>query len=328
MRALRDLIANFDGRRSTSEVVTPRRAGLGRKLGDGPSRKEGSVSAALEALELWGSLMTGSWWGEFTVPEGETRHWEIGPIQLWISRTREEWRIATQRASEPLARALSVARPSEGPPEEASLQRYGFRKTSPEIVLSPAAADRRVVAKASTPSFVPAGEAIKIYVSSPLWIQIRAPGHDAPLFDEPCFRPSDTWFGPSTLEGELCYATKTAARLHLENLPLRPHRAVSVVHVSNRADSQLALERLNLPLSSLSLFAGDDGNLWTEEVTLDREEEGELARVSLGKGAPPEAGNAKPVAGPREHHARSALMRAFGGLFGLRGGTSHERVVG
>ena len=95
-------------------------------------------------------------------------------------------------------------------------------------------------------------------------------------------RPSDTWFGPSTLEGELCYESKTAVRFNLDNVPRRPHRAISVVRIRNRTDTQLSLERLKIPLPNLSLFGTEDGQLWTESITLERDEDGENATVKLG----------------------------------------------
>ena len=56
-----------------------------------------------------------------------------------------------------------------------------------------------------------------IYVSTPLWVRVDV--HDPPQFlqEIPVIRPSDTWFGPSTREGELGYAGRTHGRLNFEN---------------------------------------------------------------------------------------------------------------
>lgn len=66
-------------------------------------------------------------------------------------------------------------------------------------------------------------------------------------------RPSDTWFGPTTSEGEPCYASKTVCRLRVEDVPLRPHRCLTKVTLRNRADDSLSLDRLKLPVNALAL---------------------------------------------------------------------------
>jgi hypothetical protein len=69
----------------------------------------------------------------------------------------------------------------------------------------------------------------------------------AAIFDQPTHRPSDTWFGPTTMTGELCYAIRTSVRLNLENLPARPGRAISVVQVKNQSRTDLKVEKPRVP---------------------------------------------------------------------------------
>jgi len=259
--------------------------------------------------------MTDAWWDEVRLETGETRFWQIGPLCLWATRLEEEWQLATETIGEGLATEMvAAAAPVSPPGPGAAMARFGFRDAPSSLRLLPAPADRPVVVKAASPFFVPAGEEVSLFVSSALWLQVRVGGSTDLLHETPLFRPSDTWFGPSTLEGELCYAAKTAARFNLERIPRRPHRAATVVRIRNRADTQLGLERLKIPLPLLSLYGTEDGQLWTESVTLERDEEGENATVKLGKGAPRSAGVAKRLAGPRARAEKGLLTRAFGGL--------------
>jgi hypothetical protein len=85
--------------------------------------------------------------------------------------------------------------------------------------------------------------------------------------------------------------------------------------VSNRAQTPLSVERLKLPLPNMSLFETADGQLWTETVTLHREQDGELAPLELGQTPPSHVEGASLLAGPREEPVRGSLIRAFGGVF-------------
>ncbi|MBZ0269812.1 hypothetical protein K8I85_16805 [bacterium] len=272
--------------------------------------------------------MSGTWWGEFRVEEGVTRYWQVGPLRLWATRQPEEWQLATESTADNLANEVAAAvEPPTQPGPDARTARFGFRSSPKAIRLAPATADRPVVVKAASPFFIPAGEELSLFVSTALWLQVRVDGSTDLLYETPFHRPSDTWFGSSTREGELCYAAKIAIRHRLESVPRRPHRAISVVRIRNRAATQLELERLKLPSPVLSLYGCEDGSIWTESVTLERREEGENAMVTLGRGAPRAADNARKIAGPRQHVEPGILSRTFGGLFGRTGARNHERVA-
>lgn len=273
--------------------------------------------------------MNGAWWGQFEFAAGETRTWRLGPLEMWISRTAAEYRVAVRRDPDGDLSALQAGTPWDGPvPEDAETVRYGVRESTRRLEVTPATADRAAIVKAESEFFVPPGGAVTAFISSPLWVSVNLSDPKRPLHEAPTQRPSDTWFGPSTLVGELCYAIRSSVRFDFGNLPVRPYRAVSVVRILNHADSPLPLARLRLPLPFLSLFASADGRLWTESVTLDRKQDDELAEVKLGKSAAREAGPCVKVAGPREEMEKQHLIRSFTGLLGLRKGKEgYERVV-
>jgi hypothetical protein len=273
--------------------------------------------------------MSSTWWGKFEFSAGETRHWVLGPLSLWITRSPSEFRIATIR--EPLEEFPAIqtgALWTDPVPESAHLVRYGVRESVRHISLLPVTGDRAAIIKSETPYIVPPGGATTAFVSSPVWLQLRLPKVVAPFHEDPTLRPSDTWFGPSTIVGELCYAIRTSVRYNLENVPVLPYRAVSVIRIQNHANSPLELARLRLPMPFLSLFKDADGRLWTESVTLDRLEDGDVAEVKLGDSAPREAGRCSRVSDPRFDMGRKHLIRSFTGLLGLgRSKESFERVV-
>ena len=265
-----------------------------------------------------------TWWGNLRCEVGELRRWRVGPTTVWAERLPHEWRIWRQQGEDFLAdghEAAELADRDEIPPS-ATTHRFSFEKSVAALDVFPLLADRSMIVKPESPFFVPSGESVTLYVSTPTWIVLQFGKPPQRLLEVPSFRPSDTWFGPSTREGELCYASRTAGRLTLEEIPVRPHRAVTPMRIRNRAADPLLLQRVKVPVMYLSLFQGAqaDGHvhLWTEAVTLDRGTSGDLADVQLGKTAPPEAGGsqARRVSERREQPEGNLALRAFARLFG------------
>jgi hypothetical protein len=189
---------------------------------------------------------------------------------------------------------------------------------SEEVTLSAALADRSVVTSSEQHLSVPAGEEVTVYVSSPLWVRIETGKPGKLLCEIPVFRPSDTWFGPDTTEGELCYASRTFHRVSLEDVPVRPHRATTAVKVKNRARSMLALERMQVPVTHLALYRAGDRRLWTQDVLFEREGDDDFVALRLGGRGKPSAagpGEVKQIAGPRVQASGNIVMRAFTSLF-------------
>lgn len=261
------------------------------------------------------------WWG--TVPLGlnQTAVRQIAMLRLAASHLAGEWRLSydqqdlQEEDDMPLSAEVVEA---DAAPEYPQIQRFVFRDSSGPLMLLPALADRPVVIQPFQPFTVPAGEEGAIFVSTPLWVHLQLGSPAQTLAYLPIRRPTDTWFGSNTMEGELCYASRTFGRMGLAELPLRPHRAITRVIIHNRAASPLLVERLSLPVPYLSLYASGDAQLWTESVSMERDRDGAHANFRIEKSAPAEAPGAVLVAGPRQAPGDSLSFRAFGAL--LRGG--------
>jgi hypothetical protein len=232
---------------------------------------------------------------------------------MWVQSLPKELRVSTLRGTDPLLIADDApALPAPQPPDEAEVQRIGLQDAPKEVTLRPALADRPVVARPRVPLTLPPGRQVAIFLSTPLWVQLEADGSPQTLLDVPTFRPSDTWFGPSTVRGELCYASVTQAHMDLAQLERLPHRVISAVVIYNRANDPLMLKRLKLPAGQLSLFADERGFLWTQSLTLERESstESDLVFMHLGAKPPAEAGDTQRVSSPREPD-RGRFVRAL-----------------
>ncbi len=260
------------------------------------------------------------WWGEFEFAAGQTLCWQIGPKTLWISRADGEWIVASQDGRDRLDRRLTVADAEAGPPgDKVDVNRFAVRDSSRALRLVPALPDRPLIVNTAKPFFVPSMEAATLYVSVPLWFRVLLAGSEVKLVDTATVRPSDTWFGPDTLSGELCYASRTSARLQIKGMPLRPHRAVATVQIKNDAASTLPLEKLKVPVQNLSLFASEEGHLWTETLTLERKEDSENASIRLHS-KPAHGVAAMSVAPPRSKVSKGFVLDVFGRLFGTEAG--------
>jgi hypothetical protein len=269
------------------------------------------------------------WWGTVNLDEEQAGRWTIGPTTLWLFRTAHEWRLLYRETGDPLEGMSDIRAPlSEAAWNEAAAQadedaavarqRHTFRATAPSVTLSPIPADRPVVVRPEHPLSVPAGEEVRLYVSTPLWVRIETNG--TRLQDVPSHRPSDTWFGPSTREGELCYASRTAGRVNLAHLPLRMHRAVTPLRVRNRADDPLPLERVHVPTQYLALYRTDDLVLWTEALTIDRtRSDEEAADVRVGSGPPNDVSGATRVQDPRQELKKGLVVNTFRAIEALFG---------
>ncbi len=256
------------------------------------------------------------WWGGFSMPQNQTGYWQIGPLNLYIRRVRQEWHVASECLRDVLDRTLDVSFNAEFPNRpDLVFSRFAFRETTKNLSILPQLSDRAVVIRPEAPLYIPAGEEVTLFVSLPVWIRIEA-GNPAKFLQElPIYRPSDTWFGPSTREGDLCYASRTSARLNVNDVPFRPHRAVASVVIRNAAEDPLFVERLNVTAQHLSLFATPDGYLWTQGMILEREEDGEAVQVHFEKTAPAVAKDAVLLSGPRIDSEDNLLTRAFHNFF-------------
>jgi hypothetical protein len=201
-------------------------------------------------------------------------------------------------------------------PEELALARFVAAATTDQLRVMPGLPDRRIVARPEHPFHLLGGERVTFYVGVPLWVTLRVAGDQA-LTALPSSILTETWLGPSTLIGEVCYAIRTRARVGIGELPGWPHLAVTRVTIFNRPSQPLLLERLSLPAPSLGLWWHPRLGLWTEAVSVERELDGTLATMRIEPGPPAEiADEAEAVAPPAQPEHRPALVRALSALLG------------
>lgn len=266
------------------------------------------------------------WWGRHSLSPGRTDFWQIGPLKLWVEH--QPYRITLFWSHSPLwldAHVRSI--PGSGdvgkPPVGSSTMTVAFGSdTRPDLTLSPALPDRPLVLRAPTPVSVLPGESVNLFVVSPLWMRLDLAEPLKPVHEVPTFRLSDTWFGPISSMGTLCYASLSPLYLDLREVPLRSHCAVTAITIRNAGTNALKLDRINVPFPRLSLFYSPKTGFWTDRLTLIRKEDDEMADIKLDRQPPPEASPTQFVSGPRLSTSEvNPTLRAFSKIFSDRSGT-------
>lgn len=256
------------------------------------------------------------WWGPASFAPRQVSCYRLGPLTVTLRVVGSEWQIASLvRPADDDAAPASAELCDTDPLENEQHQRLVFSAPLLRAHVGVGLADRPVVSRPAQPLQLAPGQRTTIYVHAPLWLQIRREADAPALVDLPVERLSDTWFGPSTLSGELCYTSHTKARLELASIRLRPHRAITPVRLNNEGSDPLKLDKINLPEPYLALYHADNG-LWTDAVELTRNAAGEIAPVHVAAGAPTEAVNGRLLRTPRKATESGGFLGSFTALFG------------
>lgn len=269
-----------------------------------------------------------SWWGRHATSPDRTDFWQIGPLKLWVRNSLHQLNLKWSNGGDVLdghIRSVPGALDSNGLPIEIPVDAFSATcafngQSRGEIVLSPALPDRAVVVRLREAIAVLPGEDVTFYLVAPLWLRLELAESSKLLGELPTYRLSDTWFGPMSTLGSLCYASSSDLFLDLRQVPLRPHCAITAITIRNLGADRLHMERLNIPFPRLSLFYSQRTGFWTDRLILERREDNEMANIKLDRQPPPEASPTQFVSGPR-HGANdsSSVVRAFSAMFRDRG---------
>ncbi|MFT7625183.1 MAG: hypothetical protein ACI9WU_004374 [Myxococcota bacterium] len=225
--------------------------------------------------------------------------WQVGPLTLWLRHEPGDWWLGRLEGPDPLASGATVTlpEPEPAPPDVYVMRFAALPDAEGEVELLPVLADRPVVVRPEPSVELPAGGQVVLYVSTPVWVRVRVGG--VVVHDVPTLRPSDTWFGSDTMSGELCYASRTAARVQLDRTIPRAARATTSITVRNRGTRPMTVRRISLPAPTMTLFAEASGRLWTDPLYLESED-GLTVHVRRHGSPPPEAPEATLVAQPHK----------------------------
>ena len=178
---------------------------------------------------------------------------------------------------------------------------------------SPRLSTRPLVARPNQPLHLPVGEKVTLFVGTPLWFCLSRQRDE--LMDAPVSLLSDTWFGPDTRVGEVCYACPTHARLSMDNVPRNAFKAITPVEIRNEGDEPLLIDKVNLPVPNLTLYR-DAQRHWTSQVTITGNENHRGGEVHVSSSPPRYAKSPQQLAPPRRKLEGGILHKAMSLLLG------------
>lgn len=255
------------------------------------------------------------WWEPVELATGQCWRYAVGPLAIYLQRHASEWWLASELVSENEELHRLDSGEISSMPEGLSYSRYVFKDTPSTFCLKPLLLDRPVVVRTSQAVNIPAGEEVTFYISSPVTVSVELVNSKLVLQEIPVMRLSDSWFGPSTRIGELCYAAKTQARNSRSEVPLRPHRAVTPVTIHNKSDKLLAIDKISLPVPFLAVYGLPDGTLWTDPVSLQHLPGDSLAKLKISDKPPAGVSTSNWLTPARDVPKKGGLVRAFVDIF-------------
>lgn len=263
--------------------------------------------------------MTGNnvWWGEFSFEHQETKCWRVGERALLIKRKATEWNTWNIESAAEEDVDIMVSDGAEIDLESSLVfGRFLEKSTSEKIKVTPLLADRTMIARPASPLTILAGEKIQLFISSPIWFCAETWPSGKCLVDLPFWRPSDSWFGSSTIDGQLCYAKYTSAKTELDELDFHPHRATTAITVFNRHSKALTINRINVPVNFLSLYSDNKNQLWTSRISIKIEGESADVELVIDKHFSSEFEPHLLVSCPRISSEHGKIIRRISNLFG------------
>ena len=259
-----------------------------------------------------------NWWGDISLAIDEIKVWGLGERKIAIQRLNKEWivwnkEVGSENSTQINISSLKTAKTLSNIP----YSRHLVSQTKDNINISPMLADRSIVARPSHALNIQPGAYVELFISSPLWFLMRLDSEATPIVDIPFLRPSDSWFGPSTMEGELCYAKYTDAKVNLDLIEKRAHRAITPVLIKNQHTETLVIERINLPAPFLSLYVDEQQCFWTQEVEITYHSDTEKDGLKL-KNSPPQrdSGNMQLVTNARHATDNNQFAKSIKSLLG------------
>ncbi|MBU6302966.1 MAG: hypothetical protein KGS60_15545 [Verrucomicrobia bacterium] len=256
-------------------------------------------------------------WQTYQIAPGQTRHWQIGPLDLWVRHLPGEWQIIHESALDDRHDTRWTLAAESAWPSDKVVNRFSVDTLHADdrITLSPELPDRPIVSKPTSRIEIPAGTHARFYCGIPLNVRLKIGPPESPLdlTSVPTRSLSRTWFG-TPQQGEPCYATLTRAVRTQEELQPYLFRVICPVKIRNRSNAVLPFERICLRVQHLGIYQGKT-YLWTNTSSVVKSTSQPLSQVTFSKGAPGEERDAVLITPPRERASGgNLLLRTFGNL--------------
>ena len=257
------------------------------------------------------------WWGEYKIPLNNLKCITIGTLSVYLQRYENEWQIVHRLINKDDAQAVANHELSDTDilPLGAEIERTAFARTTETVKLVPTLPPRPIVSSPVSPFKVPPKQFITVFISLPIWIRIDVGNPPITLLETWTQKLSDTWFGSTIQEGELCYANKTSCYLRLDDIKFKAYRAITPVTIHNQSTETMRLEKINITATNLSIFTNEKNQLWTSPIRVERLKGADDVNVKIENKFPAFAGNSVLLEKPRKSLQEGVMTRAITAIF-------------
>lgn len=242
----------------------------------------------------------------------------VGALELYLELLKNEWQVRHRYVNDDETskeKPIQLSTLKQLPQLELNLMRFIHSEQGRNVRFVPRMANRNIVAKPYQPIYLPANQTVTIYISTPIWLALKIGDQKDSLLELPSFRLSDTWFGPKPHIGELCYSSHFTGRVDLASLPRRESRIITPVRVSNEASDNLKIEKISIPCEFMEIYQNEKGELWTQELSLSRQQNKKTTNLVIDKVKHPALDNATKVSDARKQDVSGLLSKTVYMLF-------------
>jgi|GEM_PF-727825 len=215
--------------------------------------------------------------------QGRVFHLRFGPLDLFLEKTDIELILRFTSSHDWLDTSFHYEHPFSGvlPEKLLKTQRVAFSRQIEQLKVIPCLGERSFVARPLTRLSILPGESAKMFLTTPMSVQVLDWESSEVLSEVPVMKRTKTWFGADTTRGEVCFFTNINAALKEENLSFCPHRAMTHVHIVNRSKRPIPLDRLKIPVPYLRLFQKEDGRFITSSMDIECDTKGEIRNLKI-----------------------------------------------
>lgn len=193
---------------------------------------------------------------------GNTYHWAVGALSIWISRVRGEWLYAwTHRDEEadPPADRLRFA-PETPKPEDLPWTRVIAADADHGVTFAPRLADRAVVIKGNESITVLPRSNAELFAPLPVWVAVSSgTSPSRVLFEAPTRPLHRRWFGNS-MQGSLCYSVFARLTSDQTELELPPVTALCPIRIRNQGSVPFRTDSVFLQANEFKLYRRRDSD--------------------------------------------------------------------
>ncbi len=193
---------------------------------------------------------------------GQTYHWTLGVLSVWICRVDGEWLYAWNHRdedAEPPVDRLSLV-PDTPKPDDLPWTRVIAPDADHGVGFAPRLADRAVVIKGDEYITVLPRSNAELFAPLPVWVAVfSGASPERVLFEAPTQPLHRRWFGNS-MQGSLCYsvfARLTSDRVELE---LPPVSALCTIRIRNQSSVPFRTDSVFLQANEFKLYRRRDAD--------------------------------------------------------------------